>query len=398
MSGHDTAPSPASPIYEGWAEDWKTARSVLAVRLDNMGDVLMTTPALRALKESHPQRHLALLTSRSGAHAAAHIPEIDDVIVYDAPWVRHEHDIGADADLAMIERLRRRCFDGAAIFTVYSQSALPAALFCRLAGIPRRLAHSRENPYGLLTHRVVETEPQRQIRHEVRRQLDLVAATGAKTSDERLSFRIGLDAHDIVADRLAFMGIDARAPWILIHPGATAESRRYPAERFAAVADALSARLRCPIVFAGSAAEAPLVEGIRTAMRAPSYTLAGVLSLGECAAAVAQAHLLIANNSGPVHLAAAVGTPVVDLYALTNPQHMPWRVPHRTLSHDVPCKYCYRSVCPQGHHACLRGVSVEEVIAAALALFGAKPRGERVAAAGDSFSTSAGARAVAASM
>jgi lipopolysaccharide heptosyltransferase II len=394
MSGHDTAPG---PIDERWVEDWNAARSILAVRLDNMGDVLMTTPALRALKESHPQRHLTLLTSRSGALAAAHIPEVDDVIVYDAPWVRHDHDIGADADLAMIERLRRRCFDGAAIFTVYSQSALPAALFCRLAGIPRRLAHSRENPYGLLTHRSIETEPQQQIRHEVRRQLDLVAAVGARASDERLSFRIGLDEHEIVADRLSFMGVDAHAPWILIHPGATAESRRYPAERFAAVADALSTRLRCPIVFAGSAAEVSLVESVRAAMRAPSYTLAGVLSLGECAAAVAQARLLIANNSGPVHLAAAVGTPVVDLYALTNPQHTPWRVPHRTLSHDVPCKYCYRSVCPQGHHACLRGVTVEEVITAALALFEMEPRKERFAAAGNRFSTSAGTRAAAAS-
>jgi ADP-heptose:LPS heptosyltransferase len=85
-------------------------------------------------------------------------------------------------------------------------------------------------------------------------------------------------------------------------------------------------------------------------------------------ALIADAALLISNNSGPVHMAAALGTPVVVLYALTNPQHTPWQVRQRVLYHDVPCKYCYRSVCPQGHHACLSAVTPGEVIAAAEAL------------------------------
>ena len=74
----------------------------------------------------------------------------------------------------------------------------------------------------------------------------------------------------------------------------------------------------------------------------------------------------MANNTGPVHIAAAVGTPVVDLYALTNPQHTPWGVPNRVLFHDVPCKYCYKSVCPQGHHDCLRLVRPEDVVTAVI--------------------------------
>jgi ADP-heptose:LPS heptosyltransferase len=74
--------------------------------------------------------------------------------------------------------------------------------------------------------------------------------------------------------------------------------------------------------------------------------------------------VLLANNNGPVHIAAAVGTPIVVLYALTNPQHTPWGVPHRVLSHDVPCRNCYKSVCPEGHHDCLRRVTPTEVAAA----------------------------------
>jgi ADP-heptose:LPS heptosyltransferase len=107
---------------------------------------------------------------------------------------------------------------------------------------------------------------------------------------------------------------------------------------------------------------------IRAAAGVSSHSLAGQLSLDELAALLAAAPLLIANNTGPVHLAAAVGTPVVDLYALTNPQHTPWQVPHRVLSHDVPCRYCYKSVCPAGHHDCLRLVDPQEVVTAALTL------------------------------
>ena len=92
--------------------------------------------------------------------------------------------------------------------------------------------------------------------------------------------------------------------------------------------------------------------------------------LGELAALLSLAPVLITNNTGPAHVAAATGTPVVDLYALTNPQHTPWAVPSRVLFHDVPCKYCYKSVCPTGHHDCLRRVPPEAVAQAARELLG----------------------------
>jgi ADP-heptose:LPS heptosyltransferase len=124
------------------------------------------------------------------------------------------------------------------------------------------------------------------------------------------------------------------------------------------------------LVFTGEAHERALVDGIRAALDGPSVSLVGVLRLAELGALLAEAPLLISNNTGPVHVAAAVGTPVVDLYALTNPQHTPWAVPHRVLSRDVPCKYCYKSVCPAGHHECLRGVAPAEVVSAAHELLG----------------------------
>ena len=344
---------------------WQDARRILCVRLDNLGDVLMTTPALRALKQSHPERHITVLASPSGAALAPHVPEIDAVIPYEAPWMKLAKPTLASADLAMRSTIEARRFDAAVIFTVYSQSPLPAALLCHLAGIPLRLAHCRENPYQLLTDWVRETEPASGVRHEVRRQLDLVASIGARAEDERLSFRVSAEERLRATLKLAESGIDPDQPWIVVHPGATAASRRYDAERFARVASELSRTLDCQVAVTGDSSEIGLVERVRSAVGRAARSLAGSLSLAEFAGVLAQSPLLVSNNTGAVHLAAAVGTPVVDLYALTNPQHTPWKVEHRVLFHDVPCRYCYKSLCPSGHHDCLRLVTPEEVALAA---------------------------------
>jgi lipopolysaccharide heptosyltransferase II len=350
---------------------WASARNLLCVRLDSLGDVLMTTPALRALKAPGGGRRLTLLTSPAGAEVAKLVPEVDEVLVYDAPWMKATAPrTDSDPDRRMVARLRQGRFDAAVVFTVYSQNPLPAAMLCYLAGVPLRLAYCRENPYQLLTDWVRETEPEQGIRHEVRRQLDLTAVIGAWTGDERLSLRVPQAARALIPPLLETIGLDLAGPWLVVHPGASAASRRYPPEGFARAARLLALEHGYQVVFTGGPTERELVETVQAAMGAPSHALVGCLSLAELAALIEAAPLLIANNSGPAHVAAAVGTPVVDLYALTNPQHIPWAVPNRVLSHDVPCKYCYRSVCPEGHHRCLRLVRPRQVVDAALELLG----------------------------
>lgn len=356
--------------------DWAAARRLLCVRTDNLGDVLMTTPALRALKAADPARHLALLTSAGGAALAPHLEMVDEVLAYEAPWVRAAADDPA-AHRACIERLAARRYDGAVIFTVYSQNPLPAALACLLAGIPRRLAHCRENPYALLSDWLPETEPQQHVRHEVRRQLDLVAAVGATTADERLAFTVRAEDRRGWRRTLRALRGDPALPLVVVHPGASAASRRYPPQAFARAIDLLAARRPCRVVATGDAAEAPLLAALVAAVRTPVTALAGRLTLGQLGAALADADLLIANNTGPVHLAAALGTPVVDLYALTNPQHTPWQVPQRVLYRDQPCRWCYKSICPEGHQRCLLDVTPEEVAAAAGELLDAACAGAR---------------------
>jgi lipopolysaccharide heptosyltransferase II len=303
---------------------------------------------------------VTLLGSSAGVATARFVPEIDEAIEFAAPWMKATGD-AATPDLAMIERLRAARFDAAVIFTVYSQSPLPAAYLCTLAGIPRRLAHCRENPYRLLTDWVSDPEPGKFVRHEVQRQLDLAAAVGCTTADARLSFRVPQGARS----RLERLLGKAARPLVVVHPGASAASRRYPPQSYARAIDLLVEETGCEAVFTGDASEEELVCTVRGAMRRRSRSLVGRLGLGELGALIDDADLLVCNNTGPVHMAAALGTPVVDLYALTNPQHTPWAVPSRVLNHDVPCRNCYKSVCPAGHHDCLRRVAPEAVAAAA---------------------------------
>ena len=377
-------PHARSPRARAAAAPWGAeVKRILCVRLDNIGDVLMTTPALRALREAVPERHITLLASRAGAAVARHLPDVDEVIEYDAPWVNGSRDAGDPDEAALLARLRAGRFDAAAIFTVYSQNPLPAATVCFLAGIERRLAHCRENPYALLTHWLPETEPQANLRHEVERQLALVRSVGATVADTRMRLRVDPAARESLARKLLQHGIgregrdrDGRERrWILVHPGASAASRRYPPALHAEALDLLAPAVDCPLLLTGDPGERALTREVaslmRPATRAQCVDLAGELTLAEFIALIESASLLIANNSGPVHLAAALGTPVVDLYALTNPQHTPWMTPNRVLYRDVECRWCYRGECPEGHHACLRGVPPADVAQAARELLGA---------------------------
>ena len=341
---------------------WKDAHNILCVRLDYLGDVLMCTPAMRALREGLPGRRLTLLASPGGAAAAPFIPELDAAIVFQAPWMKHGAAQDGEAVAAMARQLRGAGFDAAVIFTTYSQSALPAAMLCHLAGIPLRLAHCRENPYQLLTDWAAEREPQQQLRHEVRRQLDLAASVGCRPSHERMSFAVPRADLAWARERLARLGIGSGTRWVLMHPGATAASRRYPPAHWAE-ALRLLAESGMQAVLTGSAEEGPLVDQVRAGAgrAACSHSLAGQLTLGQLGGLISLAPVMASNNTGPAHIAAALGTPLVDLYALTNPQHTPWQSPNRVLFHDVPCRNCYKSACPQGHHACLAGVEPAQV-------------------------------------
>ena len=212
----------------------------------------------------------------------------------------------------------------------------------------------------------------------MRRQLDLVATVGARTDDERLSLAVPDAALEAMRCRLRALGlIDGERPWAVLHPGSTAASRRYPPELYAEASRRLVERHGWSLVLTGSADERALTAGIAQRAGVRLHDLAGALDLAELAALLALAPLAIVNNTARPR-GSGCRDPVVSLYPLTNPQHTPWQVPTRVLSNDVPCRWCCRSVCPEGHHACLRGVPPEAVVTAALEL----AQGRQAAAGG----------------
>jgi ADP-heptose:LPS heptosyltransferase len=339
-------------------------RRVLLIRLDNMGDVLLTTPAFRAVRWGLPEAHLALMAGPAGCAVGRLNPDIDETILYRAPnedvYFQLPQDPGRE--MAAVETLRKGNFDAAIIFTSYKQSALPAAYLCYLAGIPLRAAGSFEGPGSLLTHRhrYAETVPPR---HESLRGLELTEALGFGAVEPEMVLEPQPEDEEEAARILDRLGIDR---FLLVHPGSSASSRTYPAERYARVVEQLSSETGLPVLVTGGPGEEGLAKEVAGSAGVP---LGGETGLGAFAALIERAAAVVTNNTGATHLASALKRPVVTVFAGTNPpgQWGPWRTPNRLLTNPVPCAPCYKRVCPIGHE-CLTGIAPETVTAAALEL------------------------------
>ena len=351
-------------------ERWQTVKKVLLVRLDNLGDVLLTTPAFHAVKAALPDASLTLLASHVGAQVAALNPDIDDVIVYAAPWMDPWSKLPQDSEREqrIIAELKARHFDGAIIFTSFHQSPLPSAYLCYLADIPLRVAASIDGPGSLLTTRYKHPDT---IIHEVEHNLNLVRTLGMDTDERDLALSVPNDAQRDIAQLLDKHS--TRRPLVVVHPGCTMPARTYPWEMYVEVIDLLVEQLGAFVVVTGANEERPLVERILGQVhhenRHATLAMAGTLPFPQFCALIQAADLTITNNTGPMHVSAAVKTPVIALFALTNPpeQWGPWHVTHRQMYHDVPCRICYHRMCPY-QHECLRLVSPQMVVDASIEL------------------------------
>jgi ADP-heptose:LPS heptosyltransferase len=242
--------------------NWHTCKNILCIRPDNMGDLIMSGPAIRALKESFACK-ITILTSSAAAGIAKLMPEIDDVMIFDAPWVKSNIEPEAKIFNEIIHQINLRQFDGAVIFTVYSQNPLPTVMLAYLSGIPNRLAYCRENPYQLLTDWVPDKEPYTLIKHQVRRDLDLVASIGAKALNEQLALHVNVTLNDQIFQKLSASGVDTEKPWLIFHPGVSELKREYPPEKWISAARQLIKDTGYQILLTGTATEKQLCESIQ---------------------------------------------------------------------------------------------------------------------------------------
>jgi ADP-heptose:LPS heptosyltransferase len=329
---------------------------ILVARLDNAGDVLLAGPAVRAAAATGRPVHL--LCGPRGRAAADLLPGVTRVIEWHTPWIEPER-MAVEEEPArdLVSRVRAATVADAALLGSSHQSPLPLALLLRWAGVGRIAAVSHDHAGSLLDVRI----PGDPDVHEVRRSLLVTEALGLRSpADDRLRVDLGTGA--LPSDVAVTL---AGKPYVVIHPGASVPARTLTPQQWAAIALGVSTTGRSVIV-TGGREETRLTEAVRGDQ--PGVTdLGGRLTLRQLGRVLAGAAAVVCGNTGPMHLAAAVGTPVVASFAPTVPlsRWCPWRVPHVVLGDQaVACAGCRARTCPRAEQVCVSGVSAADVLAA----------------------------------
>jgi ADP-heptose:LPS heptosyltransferase len=264
------------------------------------------------------------------------IKEIDETIVFDLPWIKTNNQTASGKCFAFIEKLKTYQFDAAVIFTVYSQNPLPTALLAYMANIPLRLAYCRENPYALLTNWVPDKEPYSFIQHQVERDLHLVKHIGATTNDDKLHLQFSENDYTSCLQKLFSRSVNVSDGYLVLHAGVSEKKREYPTEHWVETAKLLQEKTGRTILLSGSSAEKNLTDYIQQQAGENVFSIAGALNINEFIALIANAQLVVTVNTATVHIAAALQTPLIVLYAQTNPQHEPWKTKSVVLPFSVP--------------------------------------------------------------
>ena len=366
------------------------AEKILVRGVNWLGDAVMTTPALQRLREAKPDARITLLTHEKLGDLWRHHPSLDGVITFRP----------GQGLLGVSRRLREEQFDGAVIFPNSWRSALEIFLarISRRVGyagqgrglflsqaVPRRpdLPRMRKRSRGEIDRRIAQNMERERFpasAHHAHDYLHLVAALGA--NPEPLPTLVHVTPEEVAAARDRLVR-PKDAPLFALNPGAEyGPAKRWPAERFVAAATMLQERTRCHWIVLGGPADRALAGKIAAdiAQRAgaPCTNLAGQTSLRELCATLKACALLLTNDSGPMHVAAAVGTPVVVPSGSTSPELTgPWgteALPHQILSGDVACAPCFRRECPIDFR-CLESIPAEAVVEKASGLWRSRPAG-----------------------
>jgi len=339
------------------------SRATLVARLDNAGDVLLAGPAVRAAAGAGDPVHL--LCGPRGREAARLLPGLAGVVVHRAPWIAPDPmAVRPEDSEALVDQVRALGTWRAAILGSSHQSPLPLALLLRWAGVAEIAAVSHEHAGSLLDHRI----PGDPDVHEVERGLLVTRALGlADPADDRLRVDIGLEGDPLP------VGVEPGEDLVVVHPGASVPARTMGPRQWRDAVRALS-RTGRRIAVTGGGEEKRLTAFVSGDDRLVS-DLGGRTTLRQLGRLLAGAGALVTGNTGPAHLAAAVGTPVVAVFPPTVPasRWRPWRVPHVVLGdQSVPCAGCRARRCPLAEQVCVSGVSAGDVVSATDRLAGAR--------------------------
>ena len=334
-------------------------KKILIVRLDRIGDVLLSTPVIKALRDAYPDSYLSFMVRPYAREIVEGNPGLNSVIIY----YKEGREKGFFGNLKFIWRLRKERFDLALILHPTARSHLVTAL----AGIPERVGYDKKKGF-LLTKRIPHTK-QFGLKHEIEYTLDILKYIGVDAKDKALYMPMKSECEEKVKDILARNGIRDSDDIIVINPGASCPSRRWSTERFAKLADSLVAGRGAKILIISGSMDKVFGDRVASFMTKRHLNLSGKTSIGDIASIFRRARLVISNDSGPVHVACAVGTPVIAIFSRSNRGLSPkrWGPTGKddiVLHKDVGCEVCLAHNCQRGFK-CLEAITVEDVLAAA---------------------------------
>ncbi len=333
-------------------------RNILVIKLRYIGDVLLGTPVLRALRERFPQARLTMVVNLGTEDILKWNPDVDEVLVVGRGEL--------DAQFRFLNELRRRRFDAVIDLTDGDRSAVMA----RLSGAPVRIGFNEEHRWrGLLYTSVVRVRPG--VVHRLERDLEAVRVLGIEPKPWLPVLRTSPEDEAEAARLLEEVGIGecegkGTPPLAMLLPGARYWFKAWPVERFAELADRLTGVVGCRVLVGGDAREREVAEAIRTRSRFAPTVLAGRTTLRQFSAVLKRCALFVGNDNGPMHMAAALGTPVVALFGPSDPAVWgPRGEQHRIFYKELDCRACFHPDCFRGDQNCMRLITVDEVWAAA---------------------------------
>ncbi|MBL7085213.1 MAG: lipopolysaccharide heptosyltransferase II [Candidatus Omnitrophica bacterium] len=332
---------------------------ILIIRTDRIGDVLLSTPAIKALRKKFPQSHIAAMVRPYARDIVLGNPYLDELIIYDKYGVQRSF----WSSIRFAWALRKKRFDLALMLHPTNR----AHLLAFLAGIKKRVGFNRK--IGFLLTDKIEHKKQKGQKHELEYTLDVIRFLGIKPEDKDLFMPIRKDSEMYIEEFLASQQIQKGEKLIALHPAASCPSKVWPTERFAQVAEKLAVEFKAKIVLVAGPDDVDIGRNLLKLMRCSCIDAAGKTTVSQLASLLRRCCLFISNDSGPVHIATALGVPVVAIFGRAQAGLSPRRwgptgENNIVLHKDVGCKQCLAHNC-QKDFACLKAVSLEEVLSAA---------------------------------
>ena len=332
-------------------------KRILIVRTDRIGDVVLSTPTLTAVRKAFPKAYIAMMVSSETKEIVMFNPYLNEVIIYDKK-VRQR---GIFKTLQFAGRLRDKRFDIA--FILHSTNRVNLVTF--LAGIPKRVGYKRGKMDFLLTD-TLDYKKRLGDKHEAEYSLDVLRHIGIKAEMSSLVMPVDKKSENKIEKLFRENGLKHGEKILVLHPGASDASKMWPHENFAKTADVLIEKFGLKTVLISGPEHVSLGEKVRKLTKHEPVFLCGKTSIGDLAALFKKTSLFISNDSGPVHIACAVGVPVVSIFSRNekglSPQRWgPLGKNVAVLHKDVGCTECLAHNCKKAF-LCLRSVTVEEVV------------------------------------